>query len=134
MQPPESNEGWLAQLVYLVSVGLAGLVAWITQYRRGRANEEAHVEHHVILKEAEIADMRAVRALGPQVTRIAEQLQQTFLVVQDNHRIVEQNREILVILQKLDRAFAIEEEVKEKLRQQRIDVLLRAERSSKDED
>ncbi len=136
MQPPEANEGWLAQIVYLGSIGLAGLVAWVTQYRHGRATEEPHANHHVILEEAEIADMRAVRALAPHLARLGEQLQQTYVVVQDNHRIiednhriVEQNREMLVILQKLDRAFAVEEEVKEKLRQQQIDVLLRSERS-----
>lgn len=142
MQPPEQNDGWLAQVVYLGSIALAGLVAWLTQYRRGRRDDRpnkrfAHLlpqsseKHHVILEGAEIADMRALRSLGPELSRIGEQLQQTFSIVQDNHRIVEdnhriveQNREMLLILQRLQRALDVNEEVKEHERQRKIDEFL----------
>ena len=135
MQPPESSDGWLANLVYLGSVGLAGLVAWVTQYRHGR--RKPNDQHRtVVLESAELADMRPIRDVSRELARIGDQLQQTYLVVadnhrivEDNHRIVEQNREMLVILQKLDRAFAVEEEVREKLREQQIDAMLRTERS-----
>ena len=134
MQPPEANDGWLANLVYLGSIGLAGLVAWVTQYRHGR--RKPNDQHRtVVLESAELADMRPMRDVSRQLSRLGDQLQQTYIVVQDNHRIVEdnhriveQNREMLVILQKLDRAFEVEEEVKERLRQQEVDAILAKER------
>ncbi len=129
MPPPAATEGWLAQLVYLCSIGLAGLVAWVSQYRRGQRTEDRDPGHrHVVLESAEIADMHAVRAIGPALTRIADQLQQTFQVVQDNHRIVEQNREMLTILQRIDRAYDVQAEVKEQERQKAIGDFLAAQR------
>ena len=132
MQPPEAGEGWVAQVIYLGSVGLAGLFAWVSQYRRGHYAEEKDAPlRHVILESAEIADMHAVRAINPLLTRIADQLQQTFQVVQDNHRIVEdnhriveQNREMLVILQRLQRSIDVQEEVKERERRRLLDDFL----------
>ena len=138
LQAPEASDGWLAQAVYLGSVGLAGLVAWVSQYRHGRTRPD-NGHRTVVLESAEIADMRPMRVLNAELMKIRDQLRDTYIVVQDNHRIVEdnhriveQNREMLVILQKLDRAFEVEEEVKEQLRQRQIDVLLRAEQQAKE--
>ncbi len=136
MPPPAANDGWLAQLVYLCSVGLAGLVAWVSQYRLGRRGEEREPSHrHVVLESAEIADMHAVRSISPTLARIADQLQQTYQIVQenhriveDNHRIVEQNREMLTILQRIDRAYDVQEEVKEQERQKAISDFLATQR------
>jgi riboflavin biosynthesis pyrimidine reductase len=138
MQPPEANDGWLANLIYLGTVGLAGLVAWVHQYRHGRSKPDE--EHRtVVLESAELADMRPMRALNLELSKIRDELRQTYVVVQDNHRIVEdnhriveQNREMLVILQKLDRAFEVEEEVKEKLRQRQVQDILDAARKDRD--
>ncbi len=137
----ETNEGWLANLIYLGSVGLAGLVAWVHQYRHGRSKPDDQ-HRTVVLESADLADMRPMRQVAAELARIKDQLQNTYAVVQannrivdenhriveDNHRIVEQNREMLLILQKLDRAFAVEEEVKEKLREQQIEAILKAAR------
>ena len=136
MPPPAASDGWLAQLVYLGSIGLAGLVAWVSQYRLGRRGEERDPSpRHVVLESAEIADMHAVRAISPTLARIADQLQQTFQIVQenrriveDNHRIVEQNREMLTILQRIDRAYDVQEGVKEQERQKAISDFLATQR------
>ena len=143
MPPPAASDGWLAQLVYLGSIALAGLVAWVSQYRLGRRREEREPSHrHVVLESAEIADMHAVRAISPTLTRIADQMQQTFQIVQenrqivrenhrivaDNHRIVEQNREMLTILQRIDRAYDIQAEIKEQERQKAIGDFLASQR------
>ena len=74
MQAPEPNDGWAAQIVYLGTVGLAGLVAWVSQYRQGRRAQEAEPDvrgKHVILEGAELADMHAVRSLAPSCGRLA---------------------------------------------------------------
>ena len=136
MPPPAASDGWLAQLVYLCSIGLAGLVAWVSQYRRGQRGEFREPgQRHVVLESAEIADMHAVRAIGPALTRIGDQLQQTFQVVQDNHRIVEdnhriveQNREMLTILQRIDRAYDVQAELKEQERQKAISDFIASQR------
>ena len=143
MPPPAASDGWLAQLVYLGSIGLAGLVAWVSQYRLGRRGEERDPSpRHVVLESAEIADMHAVRAISPTLARIADQLQQTFQIVQenrqivqenrriveDNHRIVEQNREMLTILQRIDRAYDVQEGVKQQERQKAISDFLASQR------
>ncbi len=136
MPPPPASDGWLAQLAYLCSIALAGLVAWVSQYRRGqRGDDRESSQKHVVLESAEIADMHAVRAIGPAITRISDQLQQTFQVVQDNHRIVEdnhriveQNREMLAILQRIDRAYDIQAEIKEQERQKAFSDFLATQR------
>ena len=136
MPPPAASDGWLAQLVYLCSIALAGLVAWVSQYRLGRRGEDRESGHrHVVLESAEIADMHAVRSISPTLTRIADQMQQTFQIVQenhriveDNHRIVEQNREMLTILQRIDRAYDVQEEIKEQERQKAIGDFLASQR------
>ncbi len=134
MPPPAASDGWLAQLVYLGSIGLAGLVAWVSQYRLGRRGEERE-PRHVVLESAEIADMHAVRSIGPTLARIADQMQQTVQIVQenrqivrDNRRIVEQNREMLTILQRIDRAYDVQAEIKEQERQKAISEFLASQR------
>ena len=136
MPPPAANDGWLAQLVYLGSIALAGLVAWVSQYRLGRRDDPREpASRHVVLESAEIADMHAVRAISPALVRIADQMQQTFQIVQenrriieDNHRIVEQNREMLTILQRIDRAYDVQAEVRERQRQEAISDFLASQR------
>ena len=146
MPPPEASDGWLAQLVYLGSIALAGLVAWLSQYRRGRREDntgrrnrhilpEGQFQTHAILEAAEIADMRAIRAATPKLDRIIEQLKQTYEVVaenhrivEDNHRIVEQNQKMLAILERWDRHQDVDEEVKEQERQRKIDAFLSAQK------
>ena len=136
MPPPAQSDGWLAQVVYLGTIGLAGLVAWVSQYRLGRRGQEREPGHrHVVLESAEIADMHAVRSISPTLARIADQLQQTFQIVQenrriveDNHRIVEQNREMLTILQRIDRAYDVQAEVTAQERQKAISDFLASQR------
>ena len=95
-----------------------------------------------MLESAEIADMHAVRAIGPSLARIVEQMQQTFQIVEenrqivrenhrivaDNHRIVEQNRQMLTILQRIDRAYDVQAEIKERERQKAISDFLATQR------
>ncbi len=124
MQAPDSSDGWIAQIVYLGTVGLAGLVAWVSQYRHGRRSESDEPDargKHIILEGAELADMHAVRSLVPELRQIGVQLNQIMQVVQDNHRIVENNEKMLILLQKIDRAMEVEKEVESQRRQDRLD-------------
>ena len=58
--------------------------------------------------------------------QIGAQLNQMMQVVQDNHRIVENNEKMLMLLQKIDRAMEVEKEVESQRRQDRLDDAIKA--------
>jgi hypothetical protein len=126
MQPPESPESWLSRFSALIGVGAAAAIASFYRYVMGRreGGEEHGGGQFFTLREAELADMRAIRALAPQLATVVQKLDVVERVVQENQSILDHCRQMLMILQRLDTAISAEEKAETIDRNRRMERAL----------
>ena len=129
MQPPESSDGIAAQVIYLVGIGLAGAIAWISQYRHGGKSEEEQAASsvrgkQVVLESAELADLsgieRALRDLAPRLDAILSIDQGNKLASDMLKQVIEANHLMLNEMSRVMRRLEQELDVTKRMHEERI--------------